>query len=123
MVLSATLRTFAEVAEAELPVLSSERKAGLDKFAEEIALRTATTTTSQPPPLNLNFVCTHNSRRSHLAAVAAATAASYHNLFNVATFSSGTTATAFYPTAVAATVPTTARSKPSFITVDYNCRL
>jgi len=49
----------------------------------------------------LNFICTHNSRRSHLSQVWAQTAAYYHGI-EVETFSGGTEATAFHPNAVAA---------------------
>ena len=50
----------------------------------------------------LNFICTHNSRRSHLSQIWAATAANYYGLDNVTTYSGGTEATAFNPRAVAA---------------------
>jgi arsenate reductase (thioredoxin) len=45
--------------------------------------------------ISLNFICTHNSRRSHLAQVWAQTAAYYYNIPNVECFSGGTEATAF----------------------------
>lgn len=49
----------------------------------------------------LNFICTHNSRRSHLSQVWAQTMAAYFGV-EVETFSGGTEATAFHPNAVAA---------------------
>ena len=52
--------------------------------------------------VNLNFICTHNSRRSHLAQIWAQTAAYYYNIPNVECFSGGTEATAFNPRAVKA---------------------
>ncbi len=51
---------------------------------------------------NLNFICTHNSRRSHLAQIWTATAAEYYGIRNLETFSGGTEATAFNSRAVAA---------------------
>jgi len=48
----------------------------------------------------LNFICTHNSRRSHLAQLWAQTAAYYYDIPGVACFSGGTEATAFNPKAV-----------------------
>ncbi|MEQ9468850.1 MAG: protein-tyrosine-phosphatase [Ekhidna sp.] len=48
----------------------------------------------------LNFICTHNSRRSHLSQVWAQTMAAYFGV-KVETFSGGTEATAFHPNAVA----------------------
>ncbi len=50
----------------------------------------------------LNFICTHNSRRSHLAQVWATVAAAYYGLSDIETYSGGTEATAFNPKAVAA---------------------
>jgi arsenate reductase len=50
----------------------------------------------------LNFICTHNSRRSHISQVWAQTAAHYYGIDNVETFSGGTEATAFNPRAVTA---------------------
>jgi arsenate reductase len=50
----------------------------------------------------LNFICTHNSRRSHIAQIWAQTAAHLYSIQNVQTFSGGTEATAFNPRAVTA---------------------
>jgi arsenate reductase (thioredoxin) len=50
----------------------------------------------------LNFICTHNSRRSHISQIWAQTAAYYYGIRNVETFSGGTEATAFNPRAVTA---------------------
>jgi arsenate reductase len=52
--------------------------------------------------IDLNFICTHNSRRSHVAQLWAQTAASYYGINNVHCFSGGTEATAFNPRAVKA---------------------
>jgi arsenate reductase (thioredoxin) len=50
----------------------------------------------------LNFICTHNSRRSHISQIWAQTAAHHYGVRNLETFSGGTEATAFNPRAVAA---------------------
>ena len=47
-------------------------------------------------PVNLNFICTHNSRRSHLSQIWAQTAAGYYNIKNVFCYSGGTEETAMY---------------------------
>jgi arsenate reductase len=47
--------------------------------------------------IRLNFICTHNSRRSHLSQVWAQTAAAYYNIKNVFCYSGGTEATALFP--------------------------
>lgn len=48
-------------------------------------------------PVNLNFICTHNSRRSHLSQVWAQTSASFYNIDNVHCYSGGTEETALFP--------------------------
>lgn len=53
-------------------------------------------------PIQLNYICTHNSRRSHLGQVWAAVAADYFQIKNVSTFSGGTKATAFNANAIEA---------------------
>ncbi|WP_291067745.1 MULTISPECIES: low molecular weight phosphatase family protein [unclassified Empedobacter] len=47
--------------------------------------------------INLNFICTHNSRRSHLAQVWAQFAAAYYNIQNINCYSGGTEETALFP--------------------------
>lgn len=49
---------------------------------------------------NLNFICTHNSRRSHLSQVWAQVAAAHFNIPNVHCYSGGTEATALFPKVV-----------------------
>jgi arsenate reductase len=52
--------------------------------------------------VNLNFICTHNSRRSHISQVWAQAAALYYGVNGVQCYSGGTEATAFNPRAVKA---------------------
>ena len=47
--------------------------------------------------LKVNFICTHNSRRSHFSEVLFRTAVNYYGLKNVKTFSGGTECTALFP--------------------------
>lgn len=47
--------------------------------------------------INLNFICTHNSRRSHLSQIWAQTAAYNFGIKNVYCYSGGTEATAMFP--------------------------
>jgi len=53
-------------------------------------------------PVILNFICTHNSRRSHIAQLWGQAAAHFYGINNVSCFSGGTEATAFNPRAVKA---------------------
>lgn len=52
--------------------------------------------------VQLNFICTHNSRRSHISQIWAQTAAHLYGISQVECFSGGTEATAFNPRAVKA---------------------
>ncbi|MDO6597489.1 protein-tyrosine-phosphatase [Oceanihabitans sp. 2_MG-2023] len=47
--------------------------------------------------IRLNFICTHNSRRSHLSQVWAQTMANHFSIRNVFCYSGGTEATALFP--------------------------
>jgi len=47
--------------------------------------------------VNLNFICTHNSRRSHLSQIWAQTLAAYFKIPHVNCYSGGTEATALFP--------------------------
>ena len=49
--------------------------------------------------IRLNFICTHNSRRSHLSQVWAQTLAHYFDVKNVFCYSGGTETTALFPMA------------------------
>ena len=71
-----------------------ERVALLDKLAQHISQKL-----QEGKPVNLIYVCTHNSRRSHLGQVWAKTAAKFYG-FDVNTFSAGTEVTAFNPNAI-----------------------
>jgi len=48
-------------------------------------------------PIRLNFICTHNSRRSHLSQIWAQTMAAFYNIENLFSYSGGTEATAMFP--------------------------
>lgn len=77
--------------------IPSERKTDLDRVADYIRERL-----SRSEPAKLTFICTHNSRRSHLSQIWAQVAADYYGLRGVESYSGGTEATAFNPRAVAA---------------------
>lgn len=52
---------------------------------------------NQKKAVNINFICTHNSRRSHLSQIWAQTAAAYSNIPDVHCYSGGTEETALFP--------------------------
>jgi arsenate reductase len=78
----------------DLNAVSEERKNALQPLIDYIQLKV-----SENNLANLNFICTHNSRRSHLSQVWAQTAAHFYNIKNVHCYSGGTEATALFPMA------------------------
>lgn len=72
--------------------ISEERKQVLAPLVQFIQSKT-----NSELAIRLNFICTHNSRRSHLSQVWAQTAAAYYNIKNVFCYSGGTEATALFP--------------------------
>jgi arsenate reductase len=75
--------------------ISNERKAVLNLLTDSIQSKV-----SKGEDIRINFICTHNSRRSHLSQVWAQTMACYFNIKNVYCYSGGTEATALYPMVV-----------------------
>ncbi|WP_298365417.1 protein-tyrosine-phosphatase [uncultured Lutibacter sp.] len=74
--------------------VSNERKLALKPLINYIQSKVV-----EDKNVNLNFICTHNSRRSHLSQVWAQVAAHYFNVKNVRCYSGGTEATAMFPMA------------------------
>jgi hypothetical protein len=78
--------------------ISEERKKILSELATYMAGKI-----NNHEPVHLNFICTHNSRRSHLSQVWSSTFAYHFGLAeNIRSYSGGTEATAFNPRAVSA---------------------
>jgi arsenate reductase (thioredoxin) len=77
--------------------IPAERKQLLEKLTAHLKEKL-----QDGKPLQLNYICTHNSRRSHMGQVWAAVAADFFKIKNVSTFSGGTQATAFNPNAIKA---------------------
>ena len=77
--------------------VSAERQAVLQPLVDYIKSKLET-----QQPINLTFICTHNSRRSHLGQVWAQVAAAYFRVKNVYCFSGGTEATACNPRTITA---------------------
>lgn len=72
--------------------ISGERKEILQPLALYIQSKT-----DIQESIRINFICTHNSRRSHLSQVWAQTMAYYFNVKNVQCYSGGTESTALFP--------------------------
>lgn len=72
--------------------ISEERKTVLQPLADYIQRKVRENQT-----IRLNFICTHNSRRSHLSQIWAQTVAYHFGITNVFCYSGGTEATAMFP--------------------------
>lgn len=77
--------------------IPEERKQALDKLALFVRSKR-----SAGEKAKLVFICTHNSRRSHISQLWALAAAARHGIENVEAYSGGVEVTAFNPRAVAA---------------------
>lgn len=83
------LLSYCSSLESEFPQIDKERKKRLDEIADYIAQKKKNGT-----PIQLNFICTHNSRRSQFGQAWANVAAAFYGIQNVTSFSGGTEATA-----------------------------
>lgn len=90
------LESYIQESVAAFGAISKERKSKIQEIAEYL------NNEHSSPKIQLTFICTHNSRRSHLSQIWAQTAADWYQNDGVTTFSGGTESTAFNPRAVAA---------------------
>ncbi|WP_106914891.1 arsenate-mycothiol transferase ArsC [Chryseobacterium aurantiacum] len=72
--------------------ISEERKKVLQPLIDFIQEKV-----KRQEPVNINFICTHNSRRSHLAQIWAQMASDYFKISNIYCYSGGTEVTALFP--------------------------
>ena len=81
----------------EFDQIHVERKEALKQVAIEVRAHTASHHHAE-----IVFICTHNSRRSHMGHLWAQLAAGYYGIGYISCYSGGTEATAIYPRAVKA---------------------
>ncbi|MEL7834154.1 protein-tyrosine-phosphatase [Fodinibius sp. Rm-B-1B1-1] len=91
--MNSELKLYIQNIESGTSEISEHRKGQLKQIADYIR---------EKDDAKLIFICTHNSRRSHLCQIWAATMAEHFGIENVETYSGGTEVTAFNPRAVAA---------------------
>lgn len=72
--------------------INEERKATLQPLIDFIQHKI-----KSKEPININFICTHNSRRSHLSQIWAQVAAAHFQIPNVYCYSGGTEETTLFP--------------------------
>ncbi|MFG6687507.1 low molecular weight phosphatase family protein [Mariniflexile sp. HNIBRBA6329] len=80
------------IAGLPLESVTTERKKTLQPLIDFIKSKVNT-----QEDIRINFICTHNSRRSHLSQVWAQVMAKHFNIKNVFCYSGGTEATALFP--------------------------
>ena len=85
-----SIKTYCDSLSKEFNTISVERKLILEQITQYISEKK-----SINMPINLVYICTHNSRRSYFGQIWAKVAAHYFSIDNVKTFSGGTEATAF----------------------------
>ena len=85
-----SIKNYCDDLEKNFSSINPERKILLEKISEYIIKKK-----QENKSIQLVYVCTHNSRRSHFGQIWAQVAANYYNIKNVKTFSGGTEATAF----------------------------
>ena len=83
------------IAQLSTERISEERKRILQPLIQFISSKI-----TKNEEVRLNFICTHNSRRSHLSQIWAQTMAYYYQIENVFCYSGGTEATAMFPKVV-----------------------
>ncbi len=92
-----TVKKYCNERISEFNQIPEERKAILQVVSSYIRDKKAANEVIQ-----LVYICTHNSRRSHFGQIWGAVAAAYYEVPTVLTYSGGTEATAFHPNAVEA---------------------
>lgn len=75
----------------EFALIPEARKVLLERIAKHINEKE-----DQDAPIQLMYVCTHNSRRSHFGQLWGTVAANYYGVENIKTYSGGTEATALH---------------------------
>jgi arsenate reductase len=80
------------IASLKPETISEERKAVLQPLTDFIRSKVL-----NHQEIRINFICTHNSRRSHLSQVWAQTMATHFNIKNVFCYSGGTESTELFP--------------------------
>ncbi|WP_312090412.1 protein-tyrosine-phosphatase [Chryseobacterium sp.] len=80
------------IEQLQIQNINEERKSTLQPLIDFIQNKV-----NNGQEIHLNFICTHNSRRSHLSQIWAQAAANYFNIQNVHCYSGGTEETALFP--------------------------
>ena len=94
-----SIKTYCDTLKTQFHEIPKERKVLLEKISQYIAKKGLGN-----EPVNLIYICTHNSRRSHFGQIWAKVASDYYKISNINTYSGGTEATAFNSNAINALI-------------------
>lgn len=94
-ILFPNLQSFFDEAKILFNQIPTERKAILKEISAYISKKK-----KESKDIALTFICTHNSRRSHISQIMAQAAAAYYKIGNIYCYSGGTEVTAFNKNAV-----------------------
>jgi len=101
------IKNYCDELKKDFNSIPEDRKVLLEKISQYIARKGLGS-----EPVNLTYICTHNSRRSHFGQIWAKVASQYYNIPNVNTYSGGTEATAFNTNAINALIRVGFKIKP-----------
>lgn len=93
--MTAPLKRYIAQRETEIEYIPEDRKADLRLLVDYILAKK-----QEGKDVRLLFVCTHNSRRSHMAQMWATASAAYYGIKNISCYSGGTDVTAFNKNAI-----------------------
>ena len=94
-ILFPSLQSFFDEAKNNFNQIPAERKKALSEISDYISQKK-----KLAKDIELTFICTHNSRRSHISQIMAQAAAAYNGAGNIYCYSGGTEVTAFNINAV-----------------------
>lgn len=94
-VLFPSLQSFFDEAKNNFNQIPAERKKALSEISDYISQKK-----KLAKDIELTFICTHNSRRSHISQIMAQASAAYYGVENIYCYSGGTEVTAFNINAV-----------------------
>lgn len=95
--MNAKIKKYLDELTSQFDTIPDQRKEILKRLSNYIISKK-----EQDKPVNLVYICTHNSRRSHFGQIWAKVSADYFNINHVNTYSGGTEATAFNINAISA---------------------
>jgi arsenate reductase (thioredoxin) len=102
-----SIKNYCDSLKMSFDEIPKERKMLLEKISQYIVKKQHSN-----QPVDLVYICTHNSRRSHFGQIWAKVASDYYHVQNVNTYSGGTEVTAFNNNAINALIRLGFKVKP-----------